>query len=210
MVEVVMKVLALLFILVSSVAHAELKSFTKRVTFPNEKPDQVIWKGIDLETGAIVDSPKFDQPGWHLSLRQGYVGTNKGSAVVFKTDDYGSVKSAPESGYEADAEYDPSGPAPKGWYNKTLMDWYDYHFFEGHLLSAKPLVYVIRTADGHYAKLQFTDYIKNGQAIRWEESTDFLGRKKWKQVAKKVDDEDNLVHVVIKVVFNTVAGDRNF
>jgi hypothetical protein len=192
-----------LLLLAAPAAWAGIIDRTVTVDFPADSPDSptVLWKGVDFETGTIIASPRFGAPNWHLRLRQGYVSTNCGAAALIETGDFDSVREAPAdaSKYVADRIYDPWGPAPEDTYNEKVMDWFEYFFWKGHLLAPKPYVYFVRTSGGLYAKIQFTDYVKNGKAIR-----DVNGKKK----DLKVAEPDNQVHVTFRVRINDSAGDR--
>jgi hypothetical protein len=41
--------------------------------------------------------------------------------------------------------------------NPAIASWYDYGYFS-HVLSPKPHVWAVRTADGRYAKLEIVGY----------------------------------------------------
>lgn len=66
-------------------------------------------------------------------------------AVSFDT-----VRVLPEAGYEQNV----SRPDPA---NSAIARWYTYGFFS-HVLTPKPHVWAVRTADGRYAKIEIVNY----------------------------------------------------
>lgn len=113
------------------------------------------WRYFDFSRGSVVDRP--GPLDWDLAFRRFHVIANGGprfagaggihdlGAVPFD-----SVTTVPRTGYEPTvAGSDTTNPA--------IAKWYDYGF-TSHLLSPKPHVYAIRTADGRYAKLELLGY----------------------------------------------------
>lgn len=63
---------------------------------------------------------------------------------------FDQVRAVPSDGYVAnEGAAEPRNPA--------IASWYRYGFFT-HVLSPKPRVWAVRTADGHYAKLEMVGY----------------------------------------------------
>ena len=63
---------------------------------------------------------------------------------------FADVREVPASGYQVtEGNADPRHPA--------FARWYRYGYFS-HLLSPKPRVWAVRTADGRYAKLEIVSY----------------------------------------------------
>jgi hypothetical protein len=108
----------------------------------------------------------------------------------------------------SDTETNPAGPAPSDIYNETMLGWGDYYFFEGHLFAPFQKIYVVKTKDGHYAKLQFVDYVKNGKAICAVKDKDFRGRDRIKNKATTIGKDDGLVRITLRFSYNTEAGSR--
>ena len=195
----------------SLVVRAEMVTRTITIDFQDRRPDDtsLVWKGIDLETGVVTVDPKFNAPGWQFKLRAALGATNGGSVALFKDRGFEDVKWAPDSpaDYTADSISDPWGPAPKDTYNLKLNDAFDYYMTQGHLFGLQPYVYILKTAEGHFAKIQFIDYIKNGHAIRAIPEKDVLGRVRMKNRNIKVASEDALVHLTYLYKYNTIQGD---
>ena len=98
-----------------------------------------------------------DGTGWDLGFRRYQIIANGGrgyhgeagvidlGAVAF-TD----VRTVPTTGYAVTE----SRPDPR---NPAIASWYRYGFFS-HVLSPKPHVWAVRTADGRYAKMEIVGY----------------------------------------------------
>ena len=60
------------------------------------------------------------------------------------------MTSVPDAGYQAtEGDAEPRNPA--------LAAWYSYSYFS-HVLTPKPRVWAVRSADGRYAKVEFISY----------------------------------------------------
>lgn len=124
-----------------------------RVTIDASDPDR--WVYFDFSRGAAIDDP--EPAGWDLAFRRfdiavnggdGFQGSGGVQALTVSTLD--SVAELPANGYAVtDARRDSTNPA--------IDRWYDYGF-TSHLLTPKPRVYAVRTADGRYAAVRFLSY----------------------------------------------------
>jgi len=117
------------------------------------------WRYFDFSRGSVVEGPSDLE--WDLALQRLWVIANggpdfegEGGIVDLGPMAYDSVQTAPASGYVGtDARPDTI--------NTAISRWYDYSVLS-HLLSPKPHVYVVRTADGRYAKLELLGYYCTG------------------------------------------------
>lgn len=114
------------------------------------------WVFFDFDRGVTVDSG--DDPSWDLAVRRFHLIVNGGGAfegsggAVSIPAAWEEVTEAPVSGYattRGGLDGEPSNPA--------LERWYRYSFF-AHTLEPRPEVYVLRTAEGGYAKLRVLSY----------------------------------------------------
>lgn len=113
------------------------------------------WVFFDFSRGAPVENP--DPTGWDVAFRRFHIAVNggdgfegRGGALDMGSVPFDSVRSVPAEGYTpSSARRDSS--------NAAIERWYDYGF-TSHLLTPKPRVYAIRTADGRYAALRFLSY----------------------------------------------------
>lgn len=112
------------------------------------------WRYWDFSRGSVVESP--GRLEWDLAFRRNEIAVNggpglrgAGGAWVF-TAPFDSVRTAPVQGYRAAAaERDSANPAFDKWYDYGLTT---------HLLTPLPRTYVVRTADGKYAKMEILGY----------------------------------------------------
>jgi hypothetical protein len=107
-------------------------------------------------TGADTLSNKWDVAFSRTTIytNSGSSGSGNGGAIILKNTNWEDVKTAPEGGYNVDSETSPAIPAGSG------NGWYLYNP-ETHLISAAAgVVFVIKTGDGKYAKLQIMSYYK--------------------------------------------------
>lgn len=118
--------------------------------------DETRWVFFDFDRGITVD-PDVD-PSWDLAVRRFHLIVNGGEGfagaggAVSIPVGWTEVTEAPASGYATTRGRlgaEPSNPA--------LERWYRYSFF-AHTLEPRSEVYVLRTAEGGYAKLRLLSY----------------------------------------------------
>lgn len=113
------------------------------------------WRYFAFRMGSVLENP--GPRDWDLAFRRYEIIANGGPTFVgtggvadLGQVAFADVKGVPESGYQVtEGGADPRNPA--------LTRWYSYGYFS-HLLSPKPRVWAVRTADGRYAKLEFVSY----------------------------------------------------
>jgi hypothetical protein len=105
------------------------------------------WQHFSFRLGSVVEPPA----AWDLGFRRYAIVAGPGGAIADLGEvDFERVRSVPTDGYRAnEGRADPRNPAIAGWYR--------YGFFS-HVLSPKPRVWAVRTADGRYAKLEMVGY----------------------------------------------------
>jgi len=103
------------------------------------------WRHFSFRLGAVVDGPG------DLAFKRYAIVAGPGAGIR----DLGEttldqVRAVPADGYLAnEGAAEPRNPA--------IAAWYRYGFFT-HVLSPRPHVWAVRTADGHYAKLEMLGY----------------------------------------------------
>lgn len=113
------------------------------------------WTGSEEETicfsfAAAAGGGGAVTEGWDLSwLKWDLRGGATGIAILPKQD-FDALTQAPADGYQLDTEDD-----------LVLADWYVYDT-ELHILVPADEVYVLRTADGRYYKMQILSYYPDG------------------------------------------------
>lgn len=117
--------------------------------------DGSTWARFDFDVGSVVDESAV---GWDLALNRfhvvvnggrGYTGVGGAIAVAAPFD---SVTEAPRDGYTTTEKALDDGAA-----TPALERWYQYSFF-AHTLDPKDETYIIRTAEGRYAKARILGY----------------------------------------------------
>ncbi|RZK26041.1 MAG: hypothetical protein EOO43_03940 [Flavobacterium sp.] len=118
---------------------------------------------FNLETGLEVSASEADTKNWDISFKRATIRLNGGisgpgnAGALVITDPYDGILMAPEDGYIEDGE----GPNDVSGLDVTnhlaFTNWYNYSN-ELHLLIPIDQVYIIRTANDKYAKLQILSY----------------------------------------------------
>ena len=113
------------------------------------------WRFFDFSRGSVVENPGPLE--WDLAIRRFNIVANGGSgfagsggALDLGEGLFDTLTNVPTDGYVASV-------AARDSTNDALGDWYDYGF-SSHLLTPKPRVYAVRTADARYAKLEILSY----------------------------------------------------
>ncbi|MCX4241044.1 HmuY family protein [Paraliomyxa miuraensis] len=124
--------------------------------------DQEQWIYLDLESREQRDpADPADSDEWDLGLRRFAIAINGGSsgtggmeAVMLEGTTFDAVTSIPTEGWVTDA---PDGDDENEDPDYALDEWYDYDFMT-HVLTPKPVVYVVRTVEGNAYKVEIGGY----------------------------------------------------
>lgn len=155
--------------------------------------DETKWSFLDLDTSQPVSpADSAHDTVWDLSFQRFLIRTNSGTsgsgggeAARLEGVGFADVTTAPASGYVADNEAmgeSETGPA----YAFLVGDgWYSYDIAT-HQLSARAVVYVVKTPEGHYFKVQVLGYY-DGTGNPAHLSL------KWASVAAPATNSDQLV-----------------
>ena len=110
---------------------------------------------FDFSTGSVVESP--EPLGWDLAFRRFTILANggpdfagHGGILDLGITSLDSLATVPTNGYAVNT---PGGEAS----NTATAQWYEYSW-TSHVLSPKPNVFAVRTADGRYAVFQILSY----------------------------------------------------
>ena len=155
--------------------------------------DYELWIYLDLESGLIVNpvDPEsgelvnFKAPEenleWDLAFQRfkvksncGISGTGDMIGVRLSGVDFATLSDAPTTGYVVDAEDSDDLDTDPDYIFLGDPPWYDYAGAPSHALSPSDAVYVVRSVDGNYFKVQFTAYYdapgtSGFPAFRWKE-----------------------------------------
>ena len=118
-----------------------------------------LWTYFDFSRGEQVKIHDTSSLEWDLSFRRGKIITNGGATNKFGKAgliDLGEVSfDAVESVPLRDFIQDESTRTETE--NPVLLQWYKYNFIS-HKLTARKNIYVVRTSDGKFAKVQFMSF----------------------------------------------------
>ena len=104
-----------------------------------------VWRNFSFRLGAMVDG------SGDLAFKRYAIVAGPGAGVRdLGETTFEQVRAVPADGYLGN-----EGAAEP--HNPAIAAWYRYGFFT-HVLTAKPHVWAVRTADGRYAKLEMVGY----------------------------------------------------
>lgn len=117
------------------------------------------WTYFDFSRGKQVDIFDGSSREWDLAFRRGNVITNggatnkfgKGGVLDLGEVDFDSIDQVPNRPFVADSA---TRTETK---NEALAQWYKYNYIT-HKLTPRKNVYIVRTADGKYAKVIFLGF----------------------------------------------------
>lgn len=124
-------------------------------TYTVDASDPDRWVYFDFSRASVVEDP--GPLAWDLAFRRFHVIANGGAAFSGQ----GGIRALPGVPLAAVPR------APEGGYvqtevgsdtvNTAITEWYDYSWLS-HVLRPRPGTYVVRTAEGRYAKLELLSY----------------------------------------------------
>ena len=161
-------VAAVIFVVASLRRSTPLTWFPVSVADPQEVGDRLVGPFVftvdgrgdtptyfDFSTGSVVESP--DPLGWDLAFQRFRILANggpdfagQGGILDLGITSLDSLTTVPTSGYAVNTP----GPDVS---NAATAQWYEYSW-TSHILSPKPNVFAVRTADRGYAVFQILSY----------------------------------------------------
>jgi hypothetical protein len=128
-----------------------------------------VWMYFDFSRGAVVpvQDPKADD--WDLAVQRYVIKTNggdtnpagQGALLALERYDFATLRRLPDP---ANFVSDVRTKNRLSSYNASIDKWYNYSYL-ANVLAPKPIVYIVRTQDGKYAKLRLLSYYcKGGEA----------------------------------------------
>ena len=109
------------------------------------------WRRFSFRLGSVIDDGGDD---WDLAFRRYAIITGPGGVLDLGEVRFDEVRTVPASGYQLNEGH----AEPR---NPVIAGWYQYGFFS-HVLTPKPHVWAVRTADGRYAKIEIVGYYCSG------------------------------------------------
>jgi hypothetical protein len=118
-------------------------------------------EGREVEISDPATSTAWDLASDFVTIytNGGTSGPGQGAAVLYETTEFDSVDTAPQGGYVADDSL--ANPDPR-W--AVGDSWYTYDSINHKLAVNEGYTYVLRTANGKYAKLEFAQADFAGQS----------------------------------------------
>lgn len=129
------------------------------------------WTYFDFSRGSVVEVPHQFVVDWDLAFQRHKILVNggatnpKGQGAILNLGEvpFEAVTEAPVEGYVEDTIATITADSIVTE-NLAIKSWYHYNWLT-HVLRPKPHVYVVRTADGKYAKMRLVSYYcEGGQA----------------------------------------------
>ena len=159
---------AAIFVVFSLRQSAPLTSYPVSVVDPQEVGDRLVGPSVitvdgrgetlaffDFSTGSVVESP--GPLGWDLAFQRFTILANggpdlagQGGILDLGTTSLDSLTAVPTSGYAVNT---PGSEMS----NAATARWYEYSW-TSHVLSPKPKVFAVRTADNRYAVFEILSY----------------------------------------------------
>jgi len=149
-------------LLIGSFTKPELPPYRLSVPLPTRVGDSLVgpatytldaaatdrWRTFDFARNAVVELPG----AWDIAFRRFHLIAADGAGILdLGPVPFDSVRELPVTGYQGNAV------AGEDTTNPGVGKWYAYSMLS-HLLTSKHHVYGVRTADGHYAKLELLAY----------------------------------------------------
>lgn len=131
------------------------------VVYTIDARSQTEWTYFDFSRNSVVTVSTRESLEWDLAFRRTKILTNSGKtnpqggggAINLGPIDFYTVERAPAEGYLTDRQ----GKNFLETENEALLSWYSYNMMT-NTLRTKNHTYIIRTADGKYAKMRILYY----------------------------------------------------
>ncbi len=125
------------------------------------------WVYFDFSRGSVIKGADKNSLDWDLAFKRAKILTNGGEtnkkglggALVLESVKFETIAELPENA-SFEKDYKSYNKLEKE--NKALDKWYEYNYLN-HRLEPKPSIYIIKTADGRFAKMQILSYYCEGE-----------------------------------------------
>ena len=145
---------------------------------------------FSFKTGAVVANADSASTKWDVGFRRTTIIVNAGTSgpgaagAIVKAALFDEVKEAPADGYAIDNKTaTPAFAIPTGSGN----GWYTYDASANVIKPTAGKILIIRTADGHYAKVEILSYYKGNKSA--PTSTDVSGHYSFRYVYQPNDSK---------------------
>jgi hypothetical protein len=117
---------------------------------------------FDFARGSVVAVQEPKTEAWDLMFQRYVIKTNggetnptgQGALLSMKERDFAAVTTVPDKAVFVTDVHPKNRPSS---YNPAMEKWFDYSYL-ANVLVPKPLVYLVRTHDGKYAKMHILSY----------------------------------------------------
>jgi HmuY protein len=121
-----------------------------------------VWMYFDFARGSVVTVQDPKTEAWDLMFQRYVIKTNggatnptgQGALLSLKERDFAAVTAVPEKAEFVTDVHPKNRPSS---YNPVMEKWFSYSYL-ANVLVPKPLVYLVRTHDGKYAKMHILSY----------------------------------------------------
>ena len=117
---------------------------------------------FSFSTNSIIPASQANTINWDIAFRRSVIRLNGGisgpgnAGLIIRTGDFDDILTADESGYKVDGE-GPEDETGATLERLVFNNWYEYDASTS-TITPKPQVYVIRTANNKYLKMEILDY----------------------------------------------------
>ena len=121
-----------------------------------------VWMYFDFARGAVVAVQEPRTQAWDLTFQRYVIKTNgghtnptrQGALLSLGERDFAAVTKVPEQAEFVSDVHPKNRPSA---YNPIIDKWFNYSYL-ANVLAPKPVVYIVRTHDGKYAKMRLLSY----------------------------------------------------
>ena len=153
----------ILFVVTFSITVLTVYADLHHNTLTVDATNRESWVYVNLLEGEIVDiKDAATSLEWDLGFQRtvviangGVSGSGDAEVLVLEDIDFEEILEAPEGEYIADTEQIATIARGDGWYTYTGPP--------NHWILPNARVYILRTANGNYAKLRFMGYYENNE-----------------------------------------------
>ncbi len=136
------------------------------IVYTVDARSQERWTYFDFSHGAVVPVQHLETDEWDLAFRRNVIRSNggdtnptgQGALFGIETEDLAGVTRVPD---DAAFVSDVRSTRRLRSFNPVVDKWYHYSYTE-NVLTPKPMVYIVRTQDGKYAKMRILSYYCKG------------------------------------------------
>jgi hypothetical protein len=136
------------------------------VVYTIDARSKEMWMYFDFSRGSVVPVDNPQTEAWDLSIQRHVIRTNggatnpKGQAALFAIED-ANLSEIPRVPDDVEFVSDVRDKKRLYPFNSVVDKWYKYSYTTNVLLP-KPIVYLVRTQDGKYAKMRIVSYYCKG------------------------------------------------